>query len=759
MHAALSSLIMPPSILTHRSIMSRPEDGHREDLYATFPQPPANGTPADDRRRAITPTYTEGSASAAPPLVHTSDAPIDFSAPRDTHDVPLDVPEGMSTVHERPSSVPQISRPETQGPSNRSSPMPPSLKAGSTSTPPIARDMLHRNESESPPTPLEPFQPLSNVDPASQSPTTLGGHSSAANPSSTGHDNAASSTSVLLPTVNSAPGTSHSAYTGWRVPLSQLRPETAEEDDGDYPTRTFSGEYLSDSGKSSDAGDDVFAFHRPATGDHVNPHSVAVTGKKRKRTETSGTPARTPYDMAAHRRDCDYDPEHPPLFSGQFNLNNAPYLHFRRWQERERENEHTEMGSVPGLAPPATAISAISSAPPPSTADSGPAEVLVATRGHRARTRDVDSITSDDVMTEDDGSSTSPRRLSFGLTEMTGDNTVPDGHTTWGDGVGGTFKEVGNPNDRGEEDWEEDSPYAEVRASVSNIDDPDMPALTLRAVVLGLVLVCLVAAANTFLVFRTPAPTFPVLFVQVVAYPLGKFLAWSLPLRDVHFPRWLGGFSFSLNPCPFNIKEHTIIVMMANVGIIPAYGMYSIVTMDKFYHHSLGVGFSFVYILASQVTGLSMAGITRRFVVWPASMFWPGVLVSTTMLNTLHADTELGTGSMSRFRFFTVFGTAAFLYYFLPGYLFAALSYTSYACWIAPENLKVNQLMGIRTGLGMGTLTLDWSQIAWIGSPLTAPWWAQINIGIGFVLFYWVITPILYYKNVSATFVCRSADI
>lgn len=36
---------------------------------------------------------------------------------------------------------------------------------------------------------------------------------------------------------------------------------------------------------------------------------------------------------------------------------------------------------------------------------------------------------------------------------------------------------------------EEDSPYAEVRASVSNIDDPEMPCLTLRMWTIGMLLV------------------------------------------------------------------------------------------------------------------------------------------------------------------------------------------------------------------------------------------------------------------------------
>ena len=39
---------------------------------------------------------------------------------------------------------------------------------------------------------------------------------------------------------------------------------------------------------------------------------------------------------------------------------------------------------------------------------------------------------------------------------------------------------------------EEDSPFPEVRASVSNIDDPDMPAMTLRMWLVGLLL-CMAA--------------------------------------------------------------------------------------------------------------------------------------------------------------------------------------------------------------------------------------------------------------------------
>jgi len=51
---------------------------------------------------------------------------------------------------------------------------------------------------------------------------------------------------------------------------------------------------------------------------------------------------------------------------------------------------------------------------------------------------------------------------------------------------------------------EEDSPYAEVRASVSNTDDPDMPVLTFRMWAIGIFLNVGSAAINTFLNFRNP---------------------------------------------------------------------------------------------------------------------------------------------------------------------------------------------------------------------------------------------------------------
>ena len=53
-----------------------------------------------------------------------------------------------------------------------------------------------------------------------------------------------------------------------------------------------------------------------------------------------------------------------------------------------------------------------------------------------------------------------------------------------------------------EEELEEDSPYPEVRAAVSNIDDPTMPVMTFRAWTLGLLFTIVIPGVNQLLSYR-----------------------------------------------------------------------------------------------------------------------------------------------------------------------------------------------------------------------------------------------------------------
>ncbi|KAF7346881.1 hypothetical protein MVEN_01440100 [Mycena venus] len=290
---------------------------------------------------------------------------------------------------------------------------------------------------------------------------------------------------------------------------------------------------------------------------------------------------------------------------------------------------------------------------------------------------------------------------------------------------------------------EEDSPFPEVRASVSNIDDPDMPALTIRMWFIGLFLCAISSSLNVFFNFRSPAPSVVPLALLLIAYPFGKFLAYVLPIATYRFR----SFEFCLNPGPWNIKEHVLVFIMANVAVSNPYALNAIVVSEFYYNLKLGYWFALVLVLATQLTGFGIAGMCRRFLVWPASMVWPQNLVACTLLNTLHAEDEDSAGGMTRYRYFVLVASGAFFWFFLPGFLFEALSVFSFVCWAAPNNVPLNQMLGVSSGLGMSVLTFDWAQVSWIGSPLMIPWWAEVHVFLGFVLFFWVLTPALYYSN------------
>lgn len=220
-------------------------------------------------------------------------------------------------------------------------------------------------------------------------------------------------------------------------------------------------------------------------------------------------------------------------------------------------------------------------------------------------------------------------------------------------------------------DFEEDSPYPEVRASVSNIDDPSMPSLTIRVWIIGLALALVVSAANTFLYFRYPSPIVSAILVQLVSYPLGKFMANVLPIGSVDVPSWLlwlfPSGEISLNPGPFNIKEHAVITIMCGATVNPAYGLNAITAAQKFYGFEVAVGLKICLLLSQQLLGFGVAGMVRRFLVWPAGMIWPQNLVFCTLLNTLHAEEDEETAGTNRLRFFGFVFCGACAYYFLPG--------------------------------------------------------------------------------------------
>jgi len=223
--------------------------------------------------------------------------------------------------------------------------------------------------------------------------------------------------------------------------------------------------------------------------------------------------------------------------------------------------------------------------------------------------------------------------------------------------------------------------------------------------------------------------------------PLGKAMERVLP--TTRFNTY--GYSWSFNPGPFNIKEHVLITVMANVVVSGAYATDIIATQKVFYNQTLSISYELCLVLSTQLIGFSLGGLLRQFLVWPSSMIWPGALVSSALFNTLHKSYgKQESRHISREKFFCIALACSFVWYWVPGYLWTGLSMFNWVCWIAPNNVAVNALFGTSTGLGMGILTFDWSMISYIGSPLVTPWWSEANTVVALVICFWIITPIIY---------------
>ncbi|CAK3793603.1 small oligopeptide transporter [Lecanosticta acicola] len=294
------------------------------------------------------------------------------------------------------------------------------------------------------------------------------------------------------------------------------------------------------------------------------------------------------------------------------------------------------------------------------------------------------------------------------------------------------------------------SPYPEVRAVVPETDDPDMPVNTLRMWLLGTIWVLIGAGVNQFFSLRYPAVHIVSIVAELLAYPMGVALAHILPIMTLDLPyfgRW------RVNPDKhFNIKEHVVVVIMSNVTIGFAGGADATAIIQaaiKFYGFDLSPGFSVLVVICCQVLGFGVAGLCHPWLVEPANIIWPGVLGNCALLNTLHsrANAIANGWKITRLRFFMVVMVCAFVWYWFPGLIFVGLSYFTWICWIAPNNIVVNQLFGMQTGLGLFPLTFDWSQIAYNTNPLLSPSWAAINVFGGFAFFFWIVVPGIYYTN------------
>lgn len=201
--------------------------------------------------------------------------------------------------------------------------------------------------------------------------------------------------------------------------------------------------------------------------------------------------------------------------------------------------------------------------------------------------------------------------------------------------------------------------------------DEDLPVNTIRAWTIGLFLTTIASGLNSLFSLRAPALTISSIVVQLVAYPLG--VGWTMIMPNRAFKTF--GLQWNLNPGPFNLKEHGLIVIMANAAFGNGVGYFTdtIVAQRGFYGQNFGWGFNIMLAFTTQCIGFGMAGMMRKYLVEPASMLWPRTLVNTAFLYALHdhskTDPAKSNGwSISRYRYFLYVFIGSFAWYWFPGY-------------------------------------------------------------------------------------------
>ncbi|KAJ0086588.1 hypothetical protein Patl1_08709 [Pistacia atlantica] len=246
------------------------------------------------------------------------------------------------------------------------------------------------------------------------------------------------------------------------------------------------------------------------------------------------------------------------------------------------------------------------------------------------------------------------------------------------------------------------SPIEEVRLTVSNVDDPTLPVFTFRMWLLGVVSCVLLSFLNTFFAYRTQPLIISMISVQVASLPIGRFMAKVLPEKKFRIPGF-GGREWTLNPGPFNMKEHVLISVFANAGSAfgggAAYAVSIVNIIKAFYNRNISFLASWILVITTQVR------ILRKFVVDPPEMWWPSSLVQVSLFRVLH---EKDDKRMSRGKFFVIALICSFSWYLFPGYLFPTLSSISWVCWAFPNSVTAQQLGSGMRGLGLGSFALDW---------------------------------------------------
>ncbi|KAF2674475.1 OPT superfamily oligopeptide transporter [Microthyrium microscopicum] len=269
-------------------------------------------------------------------------------------------------------------------------------------------------------------------------------------------------------------------------------------------------------------------------------------------------------------------------------------------------------------------------------------------------------------------------------------------------------------------------------------DDPSLNPWTFRTWFVGIgisVFASIITSINTF---KPQAVHIHTVFVVVIAYLMGLALAVILPSR--------GRIGKILNPGPFHKKEHAAIIVMVAAASSTPEAMHVVAVQRLFYDIEISPPIAFFLILSTQMLGFGVAGLLRKTLVYPAKMLYPANLPTASLLENLHRDRA---ATAKRMRIFYISCGTLFVWQLFPQYIMPLLAGISIFCLTNQKSLFVTNLFGgsmANEGLGVLSISLDWTMINSGGSPLWMPFQTQVNTMLGYILSIGIFMG-LFYSN------------
>ncbi|KAK9452717.1 OPT oligopeptide transporter protein-domain-containing protein [Dipodascopsis uninucleata] len=176
--------------------------------------------------------------------------------------------------------------------------------------------------------------------------------------------------------------------------------------------------------------------------------------------------------------------------------------------------------------------------------------------------------------------------------------------------------------------------------------------------------------------------------------------------------------------------------------------------LSRFFNEEwIGNGFIILMSFCLQFFGMGLAGVLRRWVIYPVKSVWPTELPVLQLNRTLLAPEKkvsIHGWTISKYKLFFIALCVSFTFYVIPDYLFKALSTFNWMTWIAPQNKTLAFVTGSKIGLGFNPITtFDWAVINY-STPLILPFFVSLNAYIGTILGGLVVAAI-YFSNYMYT--------